>query len=83
MFLDPCLITIGDRVLVGPNVSFMAGTHPLDPELRNGTKGPEFGMEISVGDDCWIGGNVSILPGIKIGRGAVLGACSVITKVDY
>ena len=59
----------------------MAGTHPMDPELRNGTKGPELGKEILVEDDCWIGGNVSILPGIKIGRGAVLGACSVITKV--
>lgn len=82
VFLDTCLISIGNRVLIGPNVSFMAGTHPLDPGLRNGTKGPELGKEILIEDDCWIGGNVSILPGVRIGKGAVLGACSVVTKVQ-
>lgn len=80
VFLDTCLITIGDRTLVGPNVSFYSGTHPLDPVLRNGTKGPEFGKEVHVGEDCWIGGNVIILPGITIGRGSVVGAGSVVTK---
>ena len=63
------------------NVSFFAGSHPLDPEVRNGTKGPEWGLEIEVGEDCWIGGNASILPGVKIGKGSVVGAASVVTKV--
>ncbi|KAF2277043.1 trimeric LpxA-like protein [Westerdykella ornata] len=57
VFLDTCLTTIGSRTLVGPNVSFFSATHPLDPVLRNGLKGPEMGKEIHVGEDCWIGGN--------------------------
>jgi acetyltransferase-like isoleucine patch superfamily enzyme len=70
VFLDTCLITIGDRTLVGPNVSFYSATHPLDPALRNGLSGPELGKEIHVGSDCWIGGNVVILPGVTIGKGS-------------
>lgn len=81
VFLDVCPITIGDRALIGPNVSLMAGTHPLDPEIRMGTEGPELGKEIFIGEDCWIGGNAIVLAGVKIGRGAVVGAGSVVTKV--
>jgi acetyltransferase-like isoleucine patch superfamily enzyme len=80
VFLDTCPIAIGSRTLVGPNVSFYAGTHPLDPVVRNGTQGPELGKEIQIGEDCWIGGNVIILPGVTLGRGAVVGAGSVVTK---
>ena len=80
VFLDTCLTTIGDRTLVGPNVSFYSGTHPLDPVIRQGTRGPELGKEIHVEQDCWIGGNVVILPGVTIGRGSVVGAGSVVTK---
>jgi len=80
VFLDTCLVTVGSRTLVGPNVSFYSGTHPLDPAIRNGTQGPELGKEIHIGEDCWIGGNVSILPGVTIGRGSVVGAGSVVTK---
>jgi acetyltransferase-like isoleucine patch superfamily enzyme len=50
--------------------------------VRNGIEGPELGKEVHVGDDCWIGGNVVILPGVRIGRGATIGAGSVVTKVD-
>ncbi|KAL4790141.1 trimeric LpxA-like protein [Aspergillus venezuelensis] len=61
--LDTCQVSIGSRTLIGPNVSFFSGTHPVDPDVRNGTNGPEMGRPISVGEDCWIAGNVIILPG--------------------
>ncbi|KAK3061046.1 hypothetical protein LTS18_007142 [Coniosporium uncinatum] len=78
--LDTCAVTIGARTLIGPNVSLYSGTHPLDPALRNGTKGPELGKEVVIGEDCWIGGNVLVLPGVRLGRGCVVGAGSVVTK---
>ncbi|PGH13418.1 hypothetical protein AJ79_03697 [Helicocarpus griseus UAMH5409] len=80
VILDTCLVTIGARTLFGPNVSIYSGTHPLDPALRNGTKGPELGKEVHIGEDCWIGGDVNILPGVTIGKGATIGAGSVVTK---
>ena len=49
--------------------------------MRNGTAGPEAGAEIHVDEDVWIGGNVTILPGVSIGKGATVGAGSVVTKV--
>ncbi|KAJ5232808.1 hypothetical protein N7468_005764 [Penicillium chermesinum] len=79
-FLDTCTVSIGARTLVGPNVCFFSGTHPLDPDLRNGTNGPELGRPIVVGEDCWIAGNVVILPGVTIGDGCTVGAGSVVTK---
>ncbi|KAH8897274.1 trimeric LpxA-like protein [Thozetella sp. PMI_491] len=79
--LDTCTVTIGSRTLIGPNVSFFSATHPLDPDLRNGTNGPESGGIIIVGNDCWIGGNVILLAGVTIGDGCTVGAGSVVTKV--
>lgn len=80
-FVDTCPIRIGARTLVGPSCSFYSGTHPLDPEVRNGTEGPELGKDINIGEDCWLGGNVIVLPGVTIGRGCTIGAGSVVTKV--
>ncbi|OHF02659.1 galactoside O-acetyltransferase [Colletotrichum orchidophilum] len=79
-WIDTCLITVGDRTLIGPNCSFYSGTHPLEPRLRNGTRGPESGKPITIGEDCWLGGNVIVLPGITIGKGVTVGAGSVVTK---
>ncbi|KAL6902958.1 trimeric LpxA-like protein [Trichoderma evansii] len=79
-WIDTCPITIGARTLMGPNVSFYSGTHPLDHRVRNGTRGPESGKPIVVGEDCWLGGGVTVLAGVTIGKGSVVGAGSVVTK---
>lgn len=81
VFIDSCPITVGARTLFGPNVNLFAGNHPIDPAVRNGTEGPESGKPITIGEDCWIGGNVIVLPGVTIGRGVTVGAGSVVTKV--
>lgn len=48
--------------------------------MRNGTEGPELGGKIEIGEDCWFGGSVIVLPGVTIGRGVTVGAGSVVTK---
>ncbi|KAI0128916.1 galactoside O-acetyltransferase [Xylariales sp. AK1849] len=79
-WIDTCLITVGARTLIGPNCSFYSGTHPTDPAVRNGTKGPETGTPITIGEDCWFGGNCIVLPGVTIGQGVTVGAGSVVTR---
>jgi len=78
--VDTCTVSIGSRTLFGPNVSLYSGAHPLDSGLRNGTQGPEFGKPITIGEDCWLGGNVAVVPGVTIGKGSTVGAGSVVTK---
>lgn len=82
LVLDTCLITIGERVLFGPNVSLYGAIHPLDPAIRQGMKGPEAGKEIHIEDDVWIGGSVMVLAGVRIGKGCTIGAGSVVTRVS-
>ncbi|KAK0648321.1 galactoside O-acetyltransferase [Cercophora newfieldiana] len=79
-WLDTCLITVGARTLIGPNCSFYSATHPTDPAVRNGTRGPEGGKPIVIGEDCWFGGNSVVLPGVTIGNGVTVGAGSVVVK---
>ncbi|CAK7562917.1 MAG: hypothetical protein SEPTF4163_000773 [Sporothrix epigloea] len=79
-WIDTLPITIGARTLIGPNCSFYSGGHPLHGKVRNGIQGPEFGKPIVVGEDCWLGGNVIILPGVTIGAGSTVGAGSIVTK---
>ncbi|KAK8140544.1 acetyltransferase [Apiospora sp. TS-2023a] len=79
-WIDTCPISVGSRILIGPNCSFFSGSHPIDPFVRNGYNGPEMGAPITIEDDCWIGGNVTVLAGVTIGRGSTVGAGSVVTK---
>ncbi|GLD99687.1 hypothetical protein PINS_up008413 [Pythium insidiosum] len=78
VLLDTCEIRIGARTLLGPGVQLYAASHPLDPEVRKA--GLEDGRPITIEEDVWIGGNAIILPGVRIGRGSVVGAGSVVTK---
>lgn len=78
IMLDCAPITIGERVLLGPNVSLFTATHPIHPKLR--AQGLEYALPITIGNDVWIGGNTVINPGVNIGDGAVIGSGSVVTK---
>ena len=76
--LDCGTVTIGDNVLIGPNVGIFPATHPLLPDQRR--KGLNMARPITIGNDVWIGGNVVINPGVNIGDGAIIGSGSVVTK---
>jgi maltose O-acetyltransferase len=75
--LDEMKVEIGDNVLIGPGVHIYTATHPLNAQER---KLKEISKPVSIGNDCWIGGNTTICPGVKIGNGCVIGAGSVVTK---
>ena len=73
-------ITIGSRVLIGPNVTIFTSNHIWSPlERTYYRQGFTYG-EVIIGDDCWIGSNVIILPHVKLGKGVTIGAGSVVTK---
>ena len=76
--MDGANITIGNHVFIGPYCGFYTASHPLDAKRRN--EGLEQALPITVGDDCWFGANVSIMPGVTIGQGCVIAAGSVVTK---
>lgn len=78
VILDCGMVKIGDRVLFGPFVSIFAATHETGVQSRR--DGVEYAKPVVIGDDCWIGGNVTIMPGVNIGRGCTIGAGSVVTK---
>ena len=76
--MDGAKITIGSHCFIGPNLGCYTATHALDVERRNA--GIEKALPITIGDNCWLGGDVKILPGVTIGEGSVIGAGSVVTK---
>jgi len=75
--LDGTKVTIGSNVLFAPGVQLYTASHPMDIETR---RTHELSKPISIGNDCWIGGNAIICPGVTIGNGCVIGAGSVVTK---
>ena len=76
--LDVCKVKIGDNCLMASNVAIYTAGHPVHPALRNTFY--EYGAEVIIGDNVWIGGNSVICPGVHIGDNTVIGAGSVVTK---
>ena len=76
--MDGGIITIGTHCFIGPNCSMYTAVHPFLPEERN--TGVEKALPITIGNNVWIGGDVTILPGVTIGDNAVIGAKSLVTK---
>lgn len=86
--LDENQVTIGENVFIGPNCSILTPIHPLCHEDRNifhdvktdSDINIEYSASVVIEDNCWIGGSVTILPGVTIGEGCVIGAGAVVTK---
>lgn len=76
--LDVGKVRIGNNVQIAPNVAIYTAGHPIHPDSRN--SGYEYGIDIEIGDNVWIGGNTCIMPGVKIGKNVVIGGGSVVTK---
>ncbi len=76
--LDVGKVIIGDNAQIAPNVSIYTAGHPIHPDSRN--SGYEYGIDITIGDNVWIGGNTCIMPGVTIGNNVVIGGGSVVTK---
>ncbi len=76
--LDVAEVTFGDRVFIGPNCVFSTAGHAIDAAQRGA--GLSVAFPIHVGNDVWIGANVSVLPGVEIGDGSIIGAGSVVNR---
>ena len=76
--LDEARVTIGDDCFIGPNVSIYTACHSIDPVERNSRQ--EWAKPVTIGNNVWIGGSVTILPGVTIGDNVSIGAGSVVVK---
>ena len=79
-------ITIGNKVLFGPNVTIRGGIHPyyivgrFIYDIGEHEKNPTDDQDVTIGDDVWVGGNVTILKGVVLGRGCIVAAGAVVSK---
>ena len=75
-FQDNGGIEIGDKTMIGPNVTIVTLNHDINPETRiNVTPKP-----VKIEENVWVGADCTILPGVTIGKNSVIGAGSVVTK---
>ena len=79
VFLDVCPIHIGKNAMLGPGVSIVTPEHPLLPAERNSRY--EFGRPVTVGDNCWIGADATILGGSELGNNVVVAAGAVVNGI--
>lgn len=75
-FIDDVKIKIGNKVAFGPGVTIATVGHPIHPDYRR----LMYGSPVTIEENCWIGANTTICPGITIGKNSVIGAGSVVTK---
>lgn len=85
--LDCCQVQIGSSVFFGPNCTIATPVHPMSAEQRrirernDGTMyNYEYAKPVTIEDDCWLASDVTVCGGVKIGKGSVIGAGSVVTK---
>lgn len=76
--LDEAPVEFGDDCFIGPNVSIYTACHSTDPEERNTRQ--EWALPVRIGSNVWIGGSVTILPGVTVGNNVSIGAGSVVVK---
>lgn len=77
--LSAAKVTVGKHSFIGPNCQlYTPNHHPSNKILRR--EGWQYDLPITIGDDCWFGGSVIVLPGVTIGDNVVVGAGSVVTK---
>lgn len=76
--LDEAPVTFGDDCFVGPNVGIYTACHSTNPVERNTRQ--EWAKPVTVGNNVWIGGSVTILAGVTIGDNCTIGAGSVVTR---
>lgn len=76
--LDEAYVTIGDDCFIGPNVGIYTACHSTNPVERNTRE--EWAKPVTIGNNCWLGGGVTILPGVTIGDNCTIGAGSVVVK---
>jgi len=76
--LDIAPVTMGHNVMIGPNVDIYTVNHPMTPEGRR--KYLAQASPVTIGNDVWFGGKVSIMPGVTIGNNVVIAAGAVVTK---
>lgn len=76
--VDDTHIYVGSHTLFGPNVVLATAGHPMMPELRK--HGIQYNIPIHIGENCWLGAGVIVVPGVTIGDNVVIGASSVVTK---
>ena len=78
VLLDVVEIEIGDGTQIGPCVQVYAADHPRDPAVRR--QGLENGRPVHVGRNVWIGGAAVLLPGVRVGDDAIIGAGAIVTR---
>ena len=79
--VDDYTVTIGDNVLIAPNVTLSVTGHPVHHGLRK--NGEMCSFPITIGNNVWIGSHVVINPGVTIGDNSVIGAGSIVTKTFH